>query len=98
MKKVRKIFAGLKRICSFVVETNRNTMTTTYINRNFTIVIQPKEAEKFGKRRFAVGAGRLAEYIGEENAKNCFEKADKITKDKIRFKFRVQGIVDFYLK
>lgn len=75
------------------------TPTTDYINRNFKIVFQPKDKAAFNNnRRFAVGAGRLAEYIGGANAKGCFAKADKITTDKIRFKFRKMGIVDFYLK
>lgn len=69
------------------------------INKEFKIVFEPKDKTRFeNNRRFAVGAGRLADYIGEQNATTCFEKAMKITTDKIRFKFRVQGIVDFYLK
>lgn len=75
------------------------TPTTEYLNKNFRIVFQPKDKAAFNNnRRFAVGAGRLAEYIGEANAKGCFAKADKITTDKIRFKFRKMGVVDFYLK
>lgn len=70
-----------------------------YINKNFRIVFQPKDKAAFNdNRRFAVGAGRLAEYIGAGNAAVCFEKADKITTDKIRFKFRKMGVVDFYVK
>lgn len=69
------------------------------INKEFKIVFEPKDKGRFNNnRRFAVGAGRLAEYIGEQNAQNCFEKAYSIKTDKIRFKFRVQGIVDFYVK
>ena len=69
------------------------------INKEFKIVFEPKNKEAFNKnRRFAVGAGRLAEYIGESNAQSCFEKAMKSTTDKVRFRFRVQGIVDFYVK
>ena len=72
---------------------------TEYINKNFRIVFQPKDKALFNdNRRFAVGAGKLAEYIGADNAATCFEKADKIMTDKIRFKFRKQGIVDFYVK
>ena len=69
------------------------------INKEFKIVFEPKNKEAFNNnRRFAVGAGRLAEYIGESNAQSCFEKAMKSTTDKVRFRFRVQGIVDFYVK
>lgn len=70
-----------------------------YYNKQFRIVFQPKDKALFNdNRRFAVGAGRLAEYIGESNASVCFEKADKCKKDSIRFKFRETGIVDFYVK
>lgn len=69
------------------------------INKEFKIVFEPKDKEAHNNnRRFAVGAGRLADYIGEQNANTCFEKAMKSTTDKVRFKFRVQGIVDFYVK
>ena len=75
------------------------TPTTEYLNKNFRIVFEPKDKAAFNNnRRFAVGAGKLAEYIGEANAAGCFEKADKITTDKIRFKFIKMGIVDFYVK
>lgn len=74
-------------------------MDYVYYNKNFRIVFQPKDKARFNNnRRFAVGAGRLAEYIGESNAEVCFQKADRITTDKIRFKFRKMGIVDFYVK
>ena len=47
----------------------------TKFNREFKIVFQPKEKEKFNnKRRFAVGAGRLDIYIGKSNAEVCFKK------------------------
>ena len=68
-------------------------------NKDFKIVFQPYDKSKYGNnRRFGVGAGRLDVYIGKHNAETCFVKADKITNDKIRFKFRKMGIVDFYLK
>lgn len=74
-------------------------MSTRELNREFRFVFQPKDQEKFGgKRRFAVGAGRLAEYIGEENAEKILSKAWDMLEDKKRFKLRVQGIVDVYVK
>lgn len=74
-------------------------MSTQQLNREFRFVFQPKDQEKFdGKRRFAVGAGRLADYIGAENAEKLLAKAWAMTDDKKRFKFRVQGIVDVYVK
>lgn len=73
-------------------------MSKENFNKIYRIVFQPKEKEKFNNnRRFAVGAGRLDHYIGEEKAKICFDKAEKLTKDKIRIKFRETGIVDIYL-
>ena len=73
-------------------------MSKEQFNKEYKIVYQPKEKEAYNNnRRFAVGAGRLAHYIGEENAKTCFEKAEKMKTDKVRFKFRKMGIVDFYL-
>ena len=72
--------------------------SNTKFNREFKIVFQPKEKEKFNnKRRFAVGAGRLDIYIGKSNSEVCFKKGMELTKDKIRIKFRKHGIVDIYL-
>lgn len=73
-------------------------MKATQFNKDFRIVFQPKDIEKYGKRRFAIGAGKLAEYIGEDNAKVAFEKASGMMTDKLRVKFRVAGWVDFYVK
>lgn len=73
-------------------------MTATQFNKDFRIVFQPKDIERYGKRRFAIGAGKLAEYIGEDNAKVAFEKASGMMTDKLRIKFRVAGWVDFYVK
>ena len=73
-------------------------MSREQFNKEFRIVFQPKDKSNFdNNRRFAVGAGRLSHYIGEENAETCFNKAKDIKTDKIRFKFRKMGIVDFYL-
>ena len=72
--------------------------SNTKFNREFKIVFQPKEKEKFNnKRRFAVGAGRLDIYIGKSNAEVCFKKGMSLTSDKLRIKFRKHGIVDIYL-
>lgn len=61
------------------------------------IVFQPKDRERFGgKRRFGVGAKRLAAYIGKSNFEAAVKKASEANTDKVRMKFRVQGIVDIY--
>ena len=74
-------------------------MKATKFNKEFKIVFQPKEKEKFNnKRRFAVGAGRLSIYIGESNAQVVFSKGEKLSDDKLRIKFRKHGIIDIYLQ
>ena len=74
-------------------------MNSSKFNKNFKIVFQPKNKEKFeNKRRFAVGAGRLEGYIGKSNSDVVFQKAWKSKTDKIRLKFRENGIVDVYVK
>lgn len=66
--------------------------------KEYKIVFQPKDkADYNNNRRFAVTANTLPKYIGKDNAEKCFEKAEKMTTDKVRFKFRKMGIVDFYL-
>ena len=74
-------------------------MAPKKFNKEFKIVFQPKEKEKFNnKRRFAVGAGRLSIYIGESNAQVVFSKCEKLSDDKLRIKFRKHGIIDIYLQ
>lgn len=74
-------------------------MAPKKFNKEFKIVFQPKEKEKFNnKRRFAVGAGRLSIYIGESNAQVVFSKGEKLSDDKLRIKFRKHGIIDIYLQ
>ena len=73
-------------------------MSNEQFNKQYKIVFQPKEKEAYNdNRRFAVTANTLPKYIGKDNAEKCFEKAEKMTTDKVRFKFRKMGIVDFYL-
>ena len=51
-------------------------MRPQIINKNFRIVFQPKNNEKFdNKRRFFVSAARLEEYIGKSNAEKVIQKA-----------------------
>ena len=74
-------------------------MRPQIINKNFRIVFQPKNNEKFDdKRRFFVSAARLEEYIGKSNAEKVIQKAWESKTDKIRLKFRENGIVDVYVK
>lgn len=74
-------------------------LSTAIVNKNFRIVFQPKQAELFGnKRRFAVGAGSLAKYIGQENANKAIQRAFVSPLDKAQVKLRKFGRIDFYSK
>ena len=74
-------------------------MNATYLNKNYRIVFQPKDTSACGgKRRFFVGAGRLEDYIGVNNAHQAIERAEASMEDKIRIKLRKYGIVDIYVK
>ena len=71
------------------------------VNQIFRIVFQPyDQAAHGGKRRFAIGGGRLADYIGSDNVDKAIAKAIKKTKHKhsARIRFRAHGIIDFYNK
>ena len=74
-------------------------MKPQIINKNFRIVFQPKNKEKFdNKRRFFVSAAMLEDYIGKSNSEVVFKKVWNSKTDKIRLKFRENGIVDVYVK
>lgn len=74
----------------------------SYYEKNFRIVYQPYKRTDLillnRSRRFYVGSGQLGLYIGSKNAETVFKKADKMTTDKIRLKFREHGIIDVYVK
>lgn len=68
-------------------------------NNDFKIVFEPYDKALYNNnRRFAIGAGNLPKYVGEDNAKMLIEKAYDSGKDKIRFRLRTKGIIDFYSK
>lgn len=68
-------------------------------NLDFKIVFEPYDKSLFNNnRRFAIGAGKLANYVGEENAQTLIDKAYKSGKDKICFRLRTKWIIDFYSK
>lgn len=69
------------------------------INREFRIVFQPKNPEEFGgRRRFAIGGGSIAKYLGADNAAVAIEKALQSTEDCFKKKFRTKGEICFYNK
>ena len=69
------------------------------LNKEFRAVFQPKDPQNFSnKRRFAVGMGSIAKYIGAENAGKAIEKALNSTTDSITVKFRTHGAISFYVK
>ena len=73
-------------------------MSTAIINKNFRIVFQEKRDPSESRARYAVGAGRLHLYIGEDNAQKCFEKALNCKDDKKEINLRKHGKVIFYTK
>jgi hypothetical protein len=67
------------------------------VNKEFTIVFQPKNSI-YGKRRFAIGAGRLPFYVGQKNADTAILRALMSHDDKCTVKLRKYGRIDFYRK
>jgi hypothetical protein len=68
------------------------------MNNHFKIVYQPYLPPGCKRKRFLVSANRLKDYIGENNAIKCFERALNSRADKCRCKLRKHGIIDFYVK
>lgn len=68
----------------------------SWINKQFRIVYEENDYKP--RNRHLVGAGRLHIYIGEDNAKSCFEKANSSKQDRTEIKFRKAGKVIFYVK
>lgn len=68
------------------------------LNKNFRIVFEEKRPADQPRARYFVGAGRLHLYIGDDNAKKCFDKALKCKEDKKEIRLRKHGRVIFYTK
>jgi hypothetical protein len=69
------------------------------INREFRIVFQPKNPAEFNnRRRFAVGANSLQDYVGEYNANQAISRAFASSGDKSTVRLRKFGKLDFYVK
>lgn len=73
-------------------------MDITTINKNFRIVFQEKRDPSQPRARYAIGAGRLHAYIGEDLAIKCFKRALKGKGDKTEINLRKQGKLIFYNK
>lgn len=73
-------------------------MTPKEANKEFKIVFQPKEPGTHGKRRFAIGAGRLKNYVGEKNANIAILRAFNSLDDRCTVRLRKYGRIDFYRK
>jgi hypothetical protein len=71
-----------------------------YLNRDFHFVYQPKDpkVKKLLGRRVLIGAWRLHNYIGIDNARKLIKATKKIREDKVSIKYRKYGIVDIYSK
>ena len=70
----------------------------SYFEKTYRFVFQPKDPTKHGRKRFYISSGRLEEYIGKHNAETVIRKAEEMTVDKKRLKFRETGVLDIYLK
>ena len=67
-------------------------------NKHFRIVLQPKDPNLHGKRRFAVGAYSLFKYVGQENANKALQRAISSKTDKYTVRLRSFGSIEFYSK
>ena len=80
------------------MDSTKNDITTI-INRDFRIVLKPKNQMLCRKyREFLVGAGQLHKYITSKNAQASFKRALESSEDRTVVKFRKYGTVRFYVK
>ncbi len=70
-------------------------MSVTFLNKNFRFVYT---AKALGSRRFLVGAGALAKYVGSRNAETVIKAALNSKTDKYTCKFRKAGKIEIYVK
>lgn len=69
------------------------------LNQEFRIVFQPKNPEQFaGRRRFAIGAGQMHKYLGNDNVQVAIDKALQSIEDSFTKRFRKHGAISFYRK
>jgi hypothetical protein len=72
---------------------------TFNINKYFMITFTPKQPELFnGRKRFSIGGGQLAKYIGESNAKAVLTLAQKSLKHNVEKRFRKMGLIKLYYR
>lgn len=69
------------------------------INKEFRIVFSPYQIELFDQRkRFLIGGGQLAKYVGKKNAETAKKTAFSSETDKTTIKYRTRGKLEFYVK
>ena len=81
-------------------------INTKFLNKNFRFVYTPKtqvQTELFPedrkeKKRFLIGGGTLAKYIGQQNAETVQKCAQNMKTDKHTVKFRKCGKIEIFLK
>lgn len=66
-------------------------------NSHYKVVFQPKNPALFeNKRRFAIGTGSIAKYIGEDNAKVVHRRVESSKEDSTHCLFRKWGKISVY--
>lgn len=85
------------------METTKIIIDNMIVNNHFIIIFKPKRPELFNNRkRFGVGAGSLAKYIGDDNAKKLLNKIGTFVGDdaveKYVLKYRKMGTIILYAK
>jgi len=72
---------------------------TYNINKYFMITFTPKRPELYGgRKRFSIGGGQLAKYLGESNARALIKKAQKSLKQNVEKRYRETGHVKLYYR
>lgn len=60
----------------------------SFFNREFRIIFKPKRDIGMKYKKFLIGAGRLTDYIGHENAQTAFKRVLSSTMDKDYYKIQ----------
>lgn len=69
------------------------------LNQEFKIVFQPHKPEHYnGRRRFAIGAGQMHRYLGEDNVQKTIDMLFSSTDQNFERSLRAHGKIKFYRK
>lgn len=85
-----------------------NAQLLKYCNKHFRFVFSPNQdlflvipawyKDNIHSDRFLVGAGSIAKYVTEKNAKSVLKAAINMKTDKTTLKFRKWGKIEIYVK